>query len=601
MSDALSTESFISTIAERTQFIPKKFSSIKEVLVDFKESLPNSSEDPGNPCMNGTSLRNKGQKFIYAFGEKFNVISRVFLEISDQNRKELKEYITDIGIPNRVWYFRDTKLFIMLWYIHETSDFKKYIKTVFLLRCCLRGDKDLWVPERTIRTPDNNCNYYSFHDETKNLEHYHSIAQKYNIPEAIQDILNTNIDFYIIQLTEGIISSKQKMTYEKAIEHYYGLRYNTLNQKIYDKNGKVFQDFKLLYLELKDKLIKDRFKFHDDSDRKTFPKGQRTIDAALLSAKQHSFDPLQEQFDGWAKKVEDGDYDKNLDINNLATRFLNPNASEFENQVFKHWLVGAVERIRNPGCKMELCMILHGEQGVGKTTTLQILGGQFFAEDVTFSRDLNMTLTRIGHHILELSEMTNKNMNANLIKTAISNQYERYRGLYENHMSEIPRRCVFAGTSNEQYFLNDPTGNRRFAIIEVTNHALKNSDELRRKRDDIFCAILAAILKDKLIPVIPEKYLAIQREINERFSADINEIYEERITDFLEIIFDNQKKNKLDAPLTMLLIYEYALGGNPLNITRKHKDEISCVMKQLGFKYVRIYHQGKRIRVWKKK
>ena len=525
----------------------------------------------------------------------------MILKIPDQNKKELKEFITNIGIPNRLMYFSDTNLLIMLWYINKTNDMSKYIETVFFIRLWLTGNKDLWVPERIIRTPDDHCNYYSFHNETKNLDHYHSIAQKCNIPEAIEIIKKINLDYAVIQFTKGIKSSKQEMTYEKAIEHYYGLRYNTLNQKIYDKNGKVFQDFKLLYLELKDKLEKDRFEFKDDNGRRTLPKGQRTIDAALLNAKQHSFDPLQKQFDGWAKKVETGDYDKDLDINNLATRFLNPNASEFENQVFKHWLVGAVERIRNPGCKMELCMILHGEQGVGKTTTLQILGGQFFAEDVTFSRDLNMTLTRIGHHILELSEMTNKNMNANLIKTAISNQYERYRGLYENHMSEIPRRCVFAGTSNEQYFLNDPTGNRRFAIIEVTNHALKNSDELRRKRDDIFCAILAAILKDKLIPVIPEKYLEIQKEINERFSADINEIYEEKITDYLEIYFLQTEGKQTENPLTMLSIYQFALGGNPLNITRKHKDEISCVMKQLGFKYVRIHHQGKRIRVWKKK
>ena len=329
----------------------------------------------------------------------------------------------------------DTDLY---WRIEETSDLKKW-KLVQLLASWIGGGKQNMAKLNCLmRLPGEDCDYERFHYETYQLDYiYESLKQsvKKEIYERFKDEVYDEFEDLstpTIILPRQSIPSSIYSTYEDTIHQIYGLRLNKLNKKIYDKDDNVFQELDLLYLELRTKGIRIK----DEDEVVTWPKQLRTIHAALLSARQHSFDPLQEQFNKWEKKVKENDYVK-MDVNKLATKWLNPNATDYENEVLKRWLVGSVERIRKPGCKMELVMVLHGEQGVGKTTFLRTLGGDFFAEDVNFSRDLNMTLTRISHHILELSEMNHSRLNSDLIKTAISNQNERYRGLYEKHMSDI--------------------------------------------------------------------------------------------------------------------------------------------------------------------
>ena len=495
----------------------------------------------------------------------------------------------------------DTDLY---WRIEETSDLKKW-KLVQLLASWICGGKQNMAKLNCLmRLPGEDCDYERFHYETYQLDHiYESLKQ--SVKKEIYERFKNDVYDEFEDLSTPTINTKSPaintitpllLSAQDLIHKHFGLRYNKLDHKIYDKNGKVFTKFNRLYLMM-EKVDKNKWS------------KERTIDLAVLSAEEHSYDPLQDQFNGWAKRVKSGDYDKELDINTLATRFLNPDATEFENIAFRTWLIGAVERIRNPGCQMDIVMVLHGPQGVGKTTTLRIIGGDFFAEDVTLSRDRNMVLKRLGHHILELSEMNHSMLSSDSIKTVISNTKEHYRKLYENATDEPPRRCVFAGTTNNQYFLNDPTGNRRFAIIEVTDHAIKNSEELKRKRDDIFCAVLAAILKDKLKPVIPNKYLAMQNEINESYTTDINDVYEEKITKYLYGAFPNDssayikktEEQQEKEPLTMLKIWVDGMEGEPLNMGRKHKDEISHVMKKLGYEYIRIRVNSVRIRFWKKK
>ena len=53
------------------------------------------------------------------------------------------------------------------------------------------------------------------------------------------------------------------------------------------------------------------------------------------------------------------------------------------------------------------------------------------------------------------------------IKQFLSKKEDIYRPAYGRRVEVFPRRCVFAGTSNESEFLRDTTGNRRFLAVDV--------------------------------------------------------------------------------------------------------------------------------------
>ena len=61
------------------------------------------------------------------------------------------------------------------------------------------------------------------------------------------------------------------------------------------------------------------------------------------------------------------------------------------------------------------------------------------------------------------------------IKLFISKQEDIYRVAYGRRVSKFPRQCVFFGTTNDQEFLRDKTGNRRFWPVDVGVEERKKS------------------------------------------------------------------------------------------------------------------------------
>ena len=53
------------------------------------------------------------------------------------------------------------------------------------------------------------------------------------------------------------------------------------------------------------------------------------------------------------------------------------------------------------------------------------------------------------------------------IKQFLSLRSDRFRAAYGRHVKDIPRCCVFFGTTNTPVFLRDKTGNRRFWPVDV--------------------------------------------------------------------------------------------------------------------------------------
>lgn len=122
-----------------------------------------------------------------------------------------------------------------------------------------------------------------------------------------------------------------------------------------------------------------------------------------------------------------------------------------------------VARMSNPGCKVDTVLVLEGAQGTGKTRALRIIGGEFYAElhSQFGSKDAIQELQ--GKALLELAELEGlPKRESEVAKAFISRVVDTYRQSYARHPIDVPRSCIFVGTTNEHSYLRDATGARRF-------------------------------------------------------------------------------------------------------------------------------------------
>ena len=136
--------------------------------------------------------------------------------------------------------------------------------------------------------------------------------------------------------------------------------------------------------------------------------------------------------------------------------------------VGRKWLISACARAIEPGCKADHCLILEGPQGVRKSSALKVLAGgsDFFIDSL--GKDLDSKESAIlcsGAWIAEFAELealVSQTSRIEVVKAFLTRTEDRYRPPYGRQPVSFPRRCVFAATTNDDNYLRDVTGNRRF-------------------------------------------------------------------------------------------------------------------------------------------
>jgi hypothetical protein len=127
------------------------------------------------------------------------------------------------------------------------------------------------------------------------------------------------------------------------------------------------------------------------------------------------------------------------------------------------WMVGVVARAFRPGCDMQTMLVLEGAQGIGKSRSLRALGEPWYVETTTAMEGKDFLLGAHRSLILDLAELgAYKYADFAFAKALISTAVDSIRAPYGTHTEERPRRFVCVATTNEDHYLRDMTGNRRF-------------------------------------------------------------------------------------------------------------------------------------------
>lgn len=189
------------------------------------------------------------------------------------------------------------------------------------------------------------------------------------------------------------------------------------------------------------------------------------FDAIKNVSMRNKFHPVRDILDNL-------EFDGKEHIRSLLPDYLGVEDTEYSYQVMRLWMLGAVARVYEPGCKFDYTMIFTGPQGLGKSTFLKMmaLNDNWFNDSLDSLDSDKAAQSLMGSWIVELAELKSLARTAGgveSVKRFLTAVQDKYRAPYERRADIFLRQCVFAGTTNKSDFLQDETGNRRFLIIQT--------------------------------------------------------------------------------------------------------------------------------------
>ncbi len=196
--------------------------------------------------------------------------------------------------------------------------------------------------------------------------------------------------------------------------------------------------------------------------------------------------------------------------------------SEYTRAVSRLFLMAAAKRPFYPGCKFDEMLVLEsGEQGIGKSTALAELcpEEEWFSDDLPLDADGKRVIEQTrGRWIVECAELKGmKTRDVEHMKSLLARRSDTARMAYGKIPEQVPRQCVFAGTTNESHYLVDPTGNRRFWPVTVGHF---NVEAIRLSRDQLWAEAYARVDRGEKIRMDPAVYDAAHNQQIERVQED---------------------------------------------------------------------------------
>lgn len=193
------------------------------------------------------------------------------------------------------------------------------------------------------------------------------------------------------------------------------------------------------------------------------PKTSLVQEAIIHLAKENGFHPVRDYLQGleWDGEARLADL--------FALGFGASGDEDYLSEAGTKFAIGAVARIFEPGCKVDNMVVVTGAQGIGKSTAFSVLSCGWFADSSLNIGDKDAFMQMTGCWFYEVAELDSfKKAENTRIKQFLSSKHDKYRPPYGKHAVSRPRQTVLVGTTNEDQFLNDPTGSRRFVPIAAT-------------------------------------------------------------------------------------------------------------------------------------
>jgi putative DNA primase/helicase len=261
----------------------------------------------------------------------------------------------------------------------------------------------------------------------------------------------------------------------------------------------------------------------------------------------------------------------------MFERYFGTKPTEYAANVGRWWMISAVARMLEPGCKADCILILQGPQGAKKSTALHVLGGDWYSNslpDVT-SKDAAIALG--GSWILEIPELEAMNRSATTaFKDFSARTFDKDRPPYGRFQITRERMCVFAGTTNEDKILNDPTGARRFWPVNVAETGPISIERLRADREQLWAEAVHEYERGELWHPTGDIVKQVVAEQDERFADDAWSITIAKWCDHWE--------RTGGADFTLQDVMVSALGIEPAKIDAHATTRVGKILRRMNYR-----------------
>lgn len=285
------------------------------------------------------------------------------------------------------------------------------------------------------------------------------------------------------------------------------------------------------------------------------------------------------------------DWDGVPRIDSWIKRHMNGRAPEpYLSEISAKTLVALVSRVFEPGCKYDHVLILEGKQGYGKSTALRILTSPWFSDATIDVRDKDAVLALKSVWCLELGELSGmRHAEVNAMKEFITRQTDRIRLPYGKRTENFPRQCVFVGTTNDDEYLKDTTGNRRFWPVTVGK---VNFDGLREERHQLWAEAVESYRLGEALYL--ERGEVAEQAKEEQSARQMHDVWVDRIASALSKPWDGFDPKAFT-------VGELFGPAGPLAEWKENRSEqmrAADALRVLGCARNRARVNGAQVRVW---
>jgi hypothetical protein len=258
-----------------------------------------------------------------------------------------------------------------------------------------------------------------------------------------------------------------------------------------------------------------------DSNYGTFSQRNYQIAVAKVTD-DRSYHPIREYLDSLPE------WDKIPRVDTLLIDYLGADDNLYVRAVTRKTLCAAISRVQNPGCKFDSMLVLNGPQGVGKSTLISKLAGEWFSDSLNLgdTKDKTAAEKLQGYWILEIGELAGlRKAEVETLRSFLSRQNDIYRAAFGKRATPHQRQCIFFGTTNaESGYLRDTTGNRRFWPVKTPGGGSKHSWQITAEEiQQIWAEALVYVKAGEKLYLDPSMEQLAKAEQREAMESDERE------------------------------------------------------------------------------